>query len=82
MINLESLKKNLRPALGGCSAPRAALSHGATPREIMEAIWVAAEMRAGGSFPDRHNGRRCAPLLWTASHGDSPRLASPGCKLA
>ena len=29
---------------------RAALSQGATPPEIMEAIWVAAEMRAGGSF--------------------------------
>jgi len=29
---------------------RAAVSQGATPEEIMEAIWVAAEMRAGGSF--------------------------------
>jgi len=29
---------------------RTALSKGATPEEIMEAIWVAAEMRAGGSF--------------------------------
>ncbi len=28
----------------------AALRHGATPEEIMEAIWVAAEMRAGGSY--------------------------------
>ncbi len=27
-----------------------ALRHGATPEEIMEAIWVAAEMRAGGSY--------------------------------
>lgn len=26
-----------------------ALRHGATPEEIMEAIWVAAEMRAGGA---------------------------------
>ncbi|MGH7668607.1 MAG: carboxymuconolactone decarboxylase family protein [Gemmatimonadaceae bacterium] len=24
--------------------------HGATPEEIMEAIWVAAEMRAGGAY--------------------------------
>lgn len=24
--------------------------HGATPEEIMEAVWVAAEMRAGGAF--------------------------------
>jgi AhpD family alkylhydroperoxidase len=29
---------------------RAALRQGATPEEIMEAIWVAAEMRAGGAF--------------------------------
>lgn len=27
-----------------------ALQHGATPQEIMEAIWVAAEMRAGGAY--------------------------------
>ena len=29
---------------------RAALRHGATREEIMEAIWVAAEMRAGGAY--------------------------------
>lgn len=29
---------------------RAALRHGATPEEPMEAIWVAAEMRAGGAY--------------------------------
>ena len=28
---------------------KAALQHGAKAEEIMEAIWVAAEMRAGGS---------------------------------
>ena len=28
----------------------AALRHGAKAEEIMEAIWVAAEMRAGGAF--------------------------------
>ena len=28
----------------------AALRHGAKPEEIMEAIWVAAEMRAGGAY--------------------------------
>lgn len=27
-----------------------ALRHGASQQEIMEAIWVAAEMRAGGAF--------------------------------
>jgi AhpD family alkylhydroperoxidase len=29
---------------------KAALRHRATEEEIMEAIWVAAEMRAGGAF--------------------------------
>jgi AhpD family alkylhydroperoxidase len=29
---------------------RAAVRQGATPEEIMEAIWVAAEMRAGAAF--------------------------------
>src|SRR5678815_1542352 len=29
---------------------RAAVQHGASPEEIMEAIWVAAEMRAGASY--------------------------------
>jgi AhpD family alkylhydroperoxidase len=28
----------------------AALRHGATAQDIMEAIWVAAEMRAGGAY--------------------------------
>ena len=27
-----------------------ALKHGATQQEVMEAIWVAAEMRAGGAY--------------------------------
>jgi len=29
---------------------KSALRHGATAKEIMEAIWVAAEMRAGGAY--------------------------------
>lgn len=29
---------------------KAAMKHGATPQEIMESIWVAAEMRAGGAY--------------------------------
>lgn len=29
---------------------KAALRHGVTPQELMEAIWVAAEMRAGGAY--------------------------------
>jgi len=32
------------------SHTKAAMRHEATPEEIMEAIWVAAEMRAGGSY--------------------------------
>jgi AhpD family alkylhydroperoxidase len=47
-----------------------ALHQGATPEEIMEAIWVAAEMRAGGAYAhsalavdtiDRVTGAREAP---------------------
>ena len=29
---------------------KAALRQGATPEELMEAIWVATEMRAGGAY--------------------------------
>ncbi len=29
---------------------KGALRRGATPEELMEAIWVAAEMRAGGAY--------------------------------
>jgi AhpD family alkylhydroperoxidase len=29
---------------------KAALRHGATEKELIEAIWVAAEMRAGGAY--------------------------------
>ena len=29
---------------------KTALRAGATPEELMEAIWVAAEMRAGGAY--------------------------------
>ena len=29
---------------------RSALAKGATPEQVMEAIWVAAEMRAGGAY--------------------------------
>jgi AhpD family alkylhydroperoxidase len=29
---------------------KAAMQHGATPEEIMESIWVAAEMRAGAAY--------------------------------
>jgi AhpD family alkylhydroperoxidase len=29
---------------------KAALRHGASQEELMEAIWIAAEMRAGGAY--------------------------------
>ena len=29
---------------------KAALRHGATEKELIEAIWVASEMRAGGAY--------------------------------
>jgi AhpD family alkylhydroperoxidase len=29
---------------------KAAVRHGATPEEVMEAIWVAVEMRAGAAY--------------------------------
>ena len=32
------------------SHTKSALRHGATQQEIVEAIWVAAEMRAGGAY--------------------------------
>ncbi len=32
------------------SHTKSAIRHGATPQEMMEAIWVAAEMRAGGAY--------------------------------
>lgn len=58
---------------------QAAHRHGATESEIMEAIWVAAEMRAGGAFAHStlalhelaacraHNAARSAPTAATAS---------------
>jgi AhpD family alkylhydroperoxidase len=48
----------------------AALQHGATPEQIMEAIWVAAEMRAGGAYAhsnialdviEHHRSEQAAP---------------------
>lgn len=33
---------------------KVATREGATPEEIMEAIWVAAEMRAGAAFAHSH----------------------------
>ena len=48
---------------------KAAMQHGATPEEIMEAIWVAAEMRAGAAYA--HSALAIDTLLHAANedHG-------------
>lgn len=46
---------------------RAALRDGATGNELMEAIWVAAEMRAGGAFA--HSALAIAELESFNGHG-------------
>ena len=48
---------------------KAALRAGATEEELMEAIWVAAEMRAGGAYA------HSILALETASHTRGPRAA-------
>lgn len=42
---------------------KGALQHGATPQEIMEAIWIAVEMRAGAAYA------HSALALDTIAHG-------------
>jgi len=46
---------------------RLALSNGATRQELMEAIWVAAEMRAGGTFA--HSLIALAEMEGAQAHG-------------
>jgi AhpD family alkylhydroperoxidase len=48
---------------------KAALRKGAGERELMEAIWVAAEMRAGGAYA------HSTLVLETAGHAHGPRAA-------
>ena len=50
---------------------RAATRHGATPEEIMEAIWVAAEMRAGGAYA------HAAVALDEMTRGQAEKVKSP-----
>ena len=47
---------------------KAALRHGASQQEIMEAIWVAAEMRAGGSYA--HSVLAIDEMQKSAAKGD------------
>src|ERR1019366_5488185 len=53
------------------SHTKAAIRHGATPEEIMEAIWVAAEMRAGGAYA------HSAIALDTITHVRAEKNAQP-----
>ena len=46
---------------------KAATREGATPQEIMEAIWVATEMRAGGAYA--HSAIALATLDEHDAHG-------------
>jgi AhpD family alkylhydroperoxidase len=48
---------------------KAALRKGASEHELMEAVWVAAEMRAGGAYA------HSTLALDTASHAHGPRAA-------
>lgn len=50
---------------------KAALRHGATGQEIMEAIWVASEMRAGAAYA------HAALALDTIAHHDRRECAAP-----
>ncbi|MBV8523858.1 MAG: carboxymuconolactone decarboxylase family protein [Acetobacteraceae bacterium] len=51
---------------------KAALRAGATQQELMEAIWVAAEMRAGGAYAH-------SALMLAIAEAEHPRQpASPG----
>ena len=49
---------------------KAALRHGATREELMEAIWVAAEMRAGGAYAH-------SVIALTAMDDEQHRQATP-----
>jgi AhpD family alkylhydroperoxidase len=51
---------------------KAALRRGASEHELMEAIWVAAEMRAGGAYA------HSTLALDTASHHHAPERLTAG----
>jgi AhpD family alkylhydroperoxidase len=53
---------------------RAAQRAGATPPELMEAVWVAAEMRAGGAYA--HASLMIASLSETAHAGGRATASS------
>jgi AhpD family alkylhydroperoxidase len=47
-----------------------AIQHGATQHEVMEAIWVAAEMRAGGAYAHANVALETMTQLETDQSGD------------
>ena len=53
------------------SHTRAAMVHGATAEEIMESIWVAAEMRAGAAYA------HSALALDTLAHSEAQKDGHP-----
>lgn len=53
------------------SHTRAAVAHGSTSEEIMEAIWVAAEMRAGAAYA------HSALALDTIARGEARKGSHP-----
>ena len=76
---LAQRRKELAPATQLLMSPNArtasaatrgaALHKGASESELMEAIWVAAEMRAGGAYA------HSTLALDTAAHAHGPRAA-------
>jgi AhpD family alkylhydroperoxidase len=49
----------------------------ASPEEVMEAVWVAAEMRAGGAFAASTLALHTMQEMKDASDGPSPRRRPP-----
>src|SRR6185437_8861433 len=56
---------------------KTAVQKGATPEEIMEAIWVAAEMRAGGAYA---HSLLAVDSMSGVSHDQHPGAAQPDRK--
>lgn len=51
---------------------RLAYREGASPEEIMESIWVAAEMRAGGAYAHSTHALHALHALERATHTSQP----------
>ncbi len=55
-----------------------AVKHGATDEEIMEAIWVAAEMRAGGAYA--HSALALRAVEKARAHPDGEEPSEQGTR--